>query len=482
MGATLDNIIASGLIILLVFTALAFGTVEPWSLALFELTTVCLVVLWAGKAVFEGQLAMIIPPITWPLLALLLFGLVQSVAVTGADGRLKALSLDVEATRLTVLTLFCLIVAMLLFANFLVKRGRVELVGQFLIYYVCAFSVFGLAQHFSWNGKFYWTVAPTVPLSAPFGSFVNHAHFSGYVEMVMPLPLALLLLKAVRREAQLFFGFAAVVMGVATVVSLSRGGMVSMLGGLAFTSLMSLWAIRQRRGKEPGQESAASRFLLSRIGLGALIPVVILAGIFWVGVDPVLDRLEKSTLAGEEKPGQQTLYSARGFIWVDTLKLIADYPLLGTGLGTYATAFARYTQNDSAYTPIEQSHNDYLQILADAGLVGGGLALWFLVSLFRSFARGIKHADPVLAALVLGAGGGIFALLVHSFFDFNLQIPANSLLFLLLAAIVSVLGTPARSQNRLNHQTSAPPPRALSRHSSTSPKGGYPNEAVHVQR
>jgi O-antigen ligase len=348
---------------------------------------------------------------------------------------------------LVVLTLFCLILAFLMFANFLVKRERVVLLSHFLVYYVFVFSVFSLVQHFSWNGKFYWVISPTTPLTSPFGPFVNHAHFSGYVEMVMPLPLALLLLKAVRREAQLFFGFATVVMGVATVVSLSRGGMLSMLGGLTFTSLMSLLALRKRRSEEPRSVNPHHRLLvLTRMGLGVLVLVVILLGIFWVGVDPVLDRLAVSSLTGQVEPGRQTLYSSRGFIWTDTLKLIADYPLLGTGLGSYPVAFAKYSQSDSAYFPIEQSHNDYLQILADAGFVGGALAIWFLVSLFRSFARGVRHPDPRLAALVLGAGGGVFALLVHTIFDFNLQIPSNSLMFLLLAAIISVIGTPARSQ------------------------------------
>lgn len=449
MGAALDNFISVALIVLLVFTALAFGSVEPWALAVFELVITLLLALWAVKSVAEGQLVILLPQILWPLLVLLGFGFAQGVTFTGADGQPRSLSLDAEATRLTTLTFFFIIVAMLLFANFLMKRDRIEQLGHFLVYYGLIFSVFGLAQHFSWNGKFFWVVPPTVPLTAPFGSFVNHAHFAGYIEMLMPFPLAMLLLKTVRREAQLFYGFAAVVMGVATVVSLSRGGMISMVCGLAFTSLLSIRATRKKRSHSFEPDVSGKALVLKRLGAGALVLVVILGGILWVGIDPVLERLGKSTLAGTPGEGQQTLYTARGFIWADTLKLIAEHPWLGTGFGAYATAFAKYTERDSAYFPIEQAHNDYLQIWADTGVVGGVLALWFLIIVWRNFARGIKHPDPVLAALVLGAGGGIFALLVHSIFDFNLQLPSNSLMFLLLATIITVIGAPARSQKRI---------------------------------
>ena len=125
--------------------------------------------LWAIKALVDGQLILLLPPVSGPLLALLGLGLVQSFVVSDPDGQLRSLSLDVEATRLTVLTLLCMIIALLLFSNFLARVDRVEKVGHFLVFYGLLFSVFGLAQHFSWNGKFFWIVEPTYPLSAPFG-------------------------------------------------------------------------------------------------------------------------------------------------------------------------------------------------------------------------------------------------------------------------------------------------------------------------
>jgi O-antigen ligase len=446
MGAALDQIISLGLILILIFTALAFGTVEPWSIALFELSVLILLMLWVVKTVVEGQLTLLVPPVAGPLLALLGLGLVQSVVIGGPDGQARSLSLDVEATRLTVATLLCLIIALLLFTNFLARVDQIEKVGNFLVFYGLLFSVFGLAQHFSWNGKFFWTVEPTYPLSAPFGSFVNHSHFAGYIEMMMPFPLAMILFKSVRQEARFFYGFAVVVMGVATVISLSRGGMVSIFAGLLFVLISSLLVLRKRR--EPLRHASHMPVvaLASRFGVGAFVVLMIVGGIFWVGADPVIERVAISKLSGEAGHGEQTLYSSRGFIWKDTLKMIAAYPLTGVGLGAYATVYSQYSGHDSTALPVAQSHNDYLQILADAGLVGGVLALWFIGLIARSFVSGVQHPDPVLAALAMGAGGGIFAMLVHSMFDFNLQLPSNALMFLLLAAIVSVIGIAARHQ------------------------------------
>lgn len=446
MSVALDHIISVGLILVLIFTALAFGTVESWSIALFELAMLILLALWGIQAVVAGRLNLLIPSLAWPLLALFVVGLLQSCVLSGPEGQLRSLSLDVEATRLTVVTLFCVIVAFLMFANFLAREERVQKVGVFLVFYGLIFSVFGLVQHFSWNGKFFWFVEPTRQLSAPFGSFVNHSHFAGYVEMMMPFALVMILFRTVNQEARLFYGFAAIVMGVAVVISLSRGGMISMLAGLFFVLLSSLFVLRKRSGRSRQASRLPITALASRVAAGVFVLLMIVGGIFWVGADPVINRVAITKLSGEIKPGEQTLYSSRGFIWKGTLKMIADYPLIGIGLGAYETIYSRYSGHDTASLRVAQAHNDYLQILADAGVVGGVLACWFLWLLVRDFLAGLRHPDPALAALALGAGGGIFAMLVHSIFDFNLQLPSNELMFLLLAAIVSMISLAARRQ------------------------------------
>jgi len=126
-------------------------------------------------------------------------------------------------------------------------------------------------------------------------------------------------------------------------------------------------------------------------------------------------------------------------IWQDTIKIIRDYPILGTGLGTYYTIYPTYAHTEELFG-LDYSHNDYLQVLAEAGAVGGLIAVWFIVAIFSAVSRGIRSRDPLFASLALAGAAGIFGVLVQSLSDTDLQIPSNALLFLVLAAVVSHVG------------------------------------------
>src|SRR5262245_2662639 len=129
----LEQIIGGGLLAALVFTALAHGAVESWSLALFELTITILVLFWAIKAVLDKKVQLTIPAPLVPLGALLLVGILQSISFTGGSGQRMSLSADVEATRVTTLAIFFVFVSGLLAANFLVKEGHLRTTTNVLI-------------------------------------------------------------------------------------------------------------------------------------------------------------------------------------------------------------------------------------------------------------------------------------------------------------------------------------------------------------
>jgi O-antigen ligase len=119
--------------------------------------------------------------------------------------------------------------------------------------------------------------------------------------------------------------------------------------------------------------------------------------------------------------------------------MISANPVTGVGLGAFQTAFPIYSRSDGSLL-VSQAHNDYLQVVADAGLVGGALAVWFIVVVIVSIARGLRSRDAMTRGLALGAGTGIVAMMVHSAFDFNLQIPSNALMFLMLVVIADRAG------------------------------------------
>jgi len=442
INSYLNKSIATGLIIAVAFTVLAHGAVEPWSLFIFECLMLALVAIWAVKAIKDKQLQIEIPDLALPLAALVIVGILQSFAIADRTERTISLSKDVGATRATVIVLFFLLLGTLMSANFWTSRTRLHQLANFLTMFGLAVAVFGLVQHFAWNGKFYW-IRPTQAPS-PFGPFANHNHFAGLMELLIPIPLGLLLTRAVRGEMRWLYGFAALMMSLAALASLSRGGMVSLVASLAFILLLSLRARRSRDARRAMSSRLAT--IAGRIAIIITIGIVVTAGVFWIGADPIIERVTNRQPSTGDAPAA-SFFNSRGWVWRDTLTMIRANPLTGVGLGAYDTAFSLYTTSDGSLR-VPQAHNDFLQIVADCGIIGGLLALWFIVLLGRAIANGIKARDPLMAGMALGCGASAFAMLIHSIFDFNLQVPANALLFLLLAAVVAKIGATTREQSK----------------------------------
>jgi O-antigen ligase len=429
----LDKAIAAGLIVVIVFTVLAHGVVEPWSVFLFEIAVTVLMLMWVVKAVIDKGLSLRIPPPVWPLAALITFGVAQSVVWEDGAGNRQSLSFDVEATRGAVMILFCLLACSLLASNFLVGPRRMRGLAKFLVIFGGAVGVFGLVQHFAWNGSVYW-LRPTK--LSPFGPFFNRDHFAGYLELLLSMPVALIVTRHAVGETALFYGVIATMMGVAIIFTLSRAGMLSMLAEMAFLAVVSFKHFRRARaGQALGRGGLPAGVAVVIVITAAIISVVI-----WIGAGPIINRVATGDARNSDMRKAQRFYDVRGEIWEDTWTMIKHHPLTGVGLGAFATAYPIYARDKGTNWIVAEAHNDYLQILADAGLVGGGLALWFMITIFRAIARSARSSAPLPAGLSLGAGAGLIGLLVHSVFDFNLHLPSHALLFLVLSMTVSNLG------------------------------------------
>jgi O-antigen ligase len=461
-----ESIIALGLMVVMAGSALAFGAVEPWSLATLGLSIITLLVLWVIKGLVDRRLKISAPSTALPLVAMILLGVLQGITITDSTGKRFSISLDAEATRLATEVLLILLIAFLLSANFLDKVPALTWLRNFLIFFGLALSIFGLIQRFTWNGKYYWVIEPSAQSPSPFGPFVNHNHFAGYIEMIAPIPVALILRRAVRGELAILYGFAAAMMGLAVVMSLSRGGMISLIAGLMFVVAFGFKGARglgsrergvggeETRGRIPHSPfpTPDSRFPIplaaARVGVMIVMLITIGVGVWWVGADPVIRRVEKSALRSGADTRGETFFQSRGWIWRDTATMISDKWALGVGLGAYQTAYPIYSSNDGSLV-VGQAHNDYLQILADAGIFGAIIALWFVFLIARDTVRASRHRSRVMSGTALGAAGGLFALFVHSLFDFNFQIPSNALLFLVLTSVVSRIASAATTEKKI---------------------------------
>jgi O-antigen ligase len=181
---------------------------------------------------------------------------------------------------------------------------------------------------------------------------------------------------------------------------------------------------------------------------GGLVVLCAVMAVSWIGVKQVLQRF--SEIQTMEVTG-----SKRVAMREDTWRLFLDHPLLGTGLGTLEIVFPPY---DSLYDGrvVDHAHNDYMEALAETGVVGGLCCAWFLVVvLLHSLTRLTEPGSSF--GLVLNLSGLIACsgMLVHSLVDFNLHIPANALLFFVSAHLAVVRIEPSGPRAPENHSHDA---------------------------
>jgi O-antigen ligase len=285
-----------------------------------------------------------------------------------------------------------------------------------------------MTQSFTSPTKVYWI--RELNQSTAFGPFINRHHFAGYMEMTIALPLGLLFAGAVDKEKRLIYVFVAGLMGVALVMTASRGGIISLVAEIFFFVVVTaLW--NKHDGHRGGSRSRVQGAMI-RIGAAAALLVGLFVGVTMLGGELSLARLIDSVNTDDPTTG-------RAHFWRVTIEMIKAHPWLGTGLGAFGVIYTRFDSRNGLYR-LEQAHNDYLQILSDAGIVGALLALSFVLILFyRGFMR-MKSRDDFRRGVALASVGGCFAVLVHSFFDFTLHTTSNALLFLVLAALATLNG------------------------------------------
>jgi O-antigen ligase len=422
--------LASRFIILVLFLAvilstLAFGTVHSWSLLFFHLGAGIILLLWTIDAWRSRVLRFSRNPIQLPLLGLILLGLIQLFPFGSAA---QSLSFDPYATRGIVIIAVSLFVYFAAALAFIDSPQRLRLAARVIIVFGVMLAIGSLVQSFVSPTKIYGIREPLY--SIPFGPFINRHHFAAYMALAIGVQLGLLAAGAANRDRIPLYAFAVLVMSIALVMTGSRGGVLSFIAEIFFIVVLSrVGASRSNSEREQTGKDGMLRALLPRVAIGLAIVLMLLFATLFFGGEESLSRLLGTVNADNPTSG-------RTQFWATTLEMIRHHPLLGVGLGAFGAVYTRYDPTNGAWR-VEQAHNDYLQVLADGGVVGAALGLFFIVWLFRTgFARAAS-GDKFRRAVALGALGGCFAALVHSMFDFTLHTTSNALLFLVLAALAT---------------------------------------------
>jgi len=274
-----------------------------------------------------------------------------------------------------------------------------------------------------------------------FGPYVNRNHFAGYMDMAVPLVLALGLyerFRRVRREepegtetnSHLPRGLwitMAVTMGVATMLSLSRGGMVSMAFALAFMA-----AIRHRVGRA--------------WIVGAFVCIVLAS--FSLKWEPLSNRLATLLHLGGKEAGQWRMEAGR-----EALRIWRDFPVVGTGLGTFSSIDRKYRQ-EPTWVRRQYVEVDWLQLVSEMGASGIVSVATFLGGVFAlGLLRHRRGHASFIDMLLSGGCTSMVAILIHSWGDFNLHIPANAFLFAVILGMI-VAATRVRAREMFDRLTS----------------------------
>lgn len=400
----------AGACAVLLLGPLAFGAVEPWSIFALETCTLLLLAVWACRQWMRRELDLSGNVLYLPMAAFFALVLAQWVVGTTAYRHVTYSHLLLYAAY-----------GMLAFVvtQSLHRSSQFELMAKLFTGYGAVVALFAVFQGMAPNGKVYW-IRALEQGGLIYGPYVNHNHYAGLMEMLTPFPLVLAATRFTDGNRKIAVAGIAALMAASIFLSGSRGGMAAFVVQMV---VLSILLVRKREGnwKQP-------------LMLGAFLAMVIVF-LLWMGNNELTQRLISiHSEAREEISGGVRLTIDR-----DCLRMWIQRPFLGWGLGTFPVV---YPQFRSFYTNmfVNQAHNDYLQLLVEIGLAGFSIAVWFLALVFRQAAGKLRNNDwteSASGALTVAALLGCVGILVHSFLDFNLQIPANAALFYVLCAIAA---------------------------------------------
>lgn len=402
---------------------MAYGGVHQPVIVIFYFGVALMMVMYAADGFTSATLRFSPSLLQIPLYALAFYSLIQIIPfgyyaeIAGVTGIARTISVDPFSTKLTAAHFFAMAMFFSLSLVLIDSAKRIRKVALYITVFGFAFAFFAILQSVLSPTRIYGIYE--TQFAQPFGSFVNRHNFAAYMEMCLAIPLGLLFTGVISKDKRLLYITGVALMGVALLLSGSRGGLVAFIAQLIFLALITVGQ-RSRKGY-------AMKFALAGVLIAAII-----GGSYFVGGETSLSRISDTV-------GSKDVTTNRSHIWAVTAKVIVSNLPFGAGFGAYGVA---YTQFDtfSGLERVEQAHNDYLQILADGGLVGLAIGGAFLFLLFRTGRKAISVENFYRRGIAVGAASGIFAVLVHSIFDFVLHTTAISLLFILLITMLVAAG------------------------------------------
>jgi O-antigen ligase len=328
-------------------------------------------------------------------------------------------TLDFIVTRESLVKLSTNLILFFLASQVFDQSDRtMRLYGWAIVWYTFALALVSICQFYTSPGQIFWSVPSP---GWTFGPYVNHNHYAGLMEMLIPLSVTCALPARSHRVSPFLLAFLISVPIASLLLSGSRGGLIAFVGELILAGIIVL-----RRGTRRARQAAGV--------VGGMVVALAVLLFLWMAPQQITQRLAsmgKSPYPAEIELGNRLAASR------DALRIFQDHLYLGAGLGSFETVFPQYQTFASDFR-WDHAHNDYAEALAETGLAGGVILLGGLVLFFSLAFRNLRRRLRFPAAWVqLGAALGCCGVLIHSCADFSLHLPANAAWFAVCIAIAT---------------------------------------------
>jgi len=403
------------LIGLLIGAPVMFGATEVWAWVSLGILTCLALLLWVIGSLRLPTLHLIWSPLYIPIASFIALAFLQYWA---------GFTLDRSETR-EALVLMCADVVLFFLAVQLfglVETESLCRLGLTVIIFTGSLALFAILQFVSGQSR------GAVTSASPdffFGRYGDPDHYAGLMEMLIPVGVLYILgvQEKIRTSARALLVCAVTIAFASLLMSGSRGGLIS-----ALVEVLIVLVILRRRS-QPIERRALAGAVLA--GTASLLLF------FWLDPGWVSPRL--GLLLKVRSPGFAAWTRSRKSWTSDSLRMLREHPVLGVGLGNFETAFPPYQSLPSDLW-IHHTHDDYVEALSETGVAGGVLILSALgMFIWLAFRNLDKRLKSDVGWIRLGSAIGCCGLLVHSFFDYNLHVPANAAWFSVLGGL-SVVG------------------------------------------
>jgi O-antigen ligase len=316
--------------------------------------------------------------------------------------------------------------------------------------------VFGIGRHAIMGGGDALPIQAIDVAPAQYAQFINRNHFALLIEMTLGVLLGILLKGRLSTRWKAALWIAVALSWFAIISANSRGGIVSSGGVIVLAVFLHLVTRGSRivpgETREPDALVRRLKPVLAVTVLIAVLSGTLIVSIALIGGEDTVSRFENADRELATIDGR----ASRLEIWLSTTRLIAAFPLLGSGFGAYARAITPYDTASGGGQVVRQAHNEYLEITAAGGMVGALLALIFVGLVVRRAVQRFNSRDRLEKAIGFGAALGMSGVMLHSFVDFGLHVQINSLVFVLLVVLATAQVKGGRRRRRLPDDQTAP--------------------------